>query len=73
MEIYARKFKFESEILVETGDPAKEIISKAVERKASLILLGKTGRSLIKELLLGSIATAVVKESKIPVLVVPCK
>jgi len=73
LEIYARKFKFESEILVETGDPAKEIISKAVERKASLILLGKTGRSLIKELLLGSIATAVVKESKIPVLVIPCK
>ena len=73
LEIYADKFKFESEILVETGDPAKEIISNAVERKSTLIVLGKTGRSLIKELLLGSVATAVVKESKTPALIVPCK
>ncbi len=73
LEIYAEKFKFESEILVETGDPAKEIISKAVEKESTAVILGKTGRSLIKELLLGSVATAVTKESKVPTLIVPCK
>ncbi|WP_457550857.1 universal stress protein [Archaeoglobus sp.] len=73
LEIYAKKFKFESEILVETGEPAKEILSKAVERNATAIVLGKTGRSFIRELLMGSVATTVLKESKISTLVVPFK
>jgi nucleotide-binding universal stress UspA family protein len=73
MEVYAERFDFKSEIVVETGIASKEIMAKAVEKDATLIVLGKTGRGLLKELLLGSTATAVVKESNIPVLVVPCR
>ncbi len=73
LSVHAEKFKFDSEIIVETGDPANEIVSKAVERKNTLIVIGKTGRSLIREILLGSVATEAVKKSKVPTLVVPCK
>ncbi len=70
LENYAKKFAFKSNIAVETGDPVKEILSKAVDK--TMVVIGKKGRSLIKEILLGSVATSVVKESKVPVFVVPC-
>jgi len=73
LEVYARKFKFESEVVVETGIASKEIMAKAIERDATLIVIGKTGRGLLKELLLGSTATSVVKESNTPTLIIPCK
>jgi len=73
LEIYAGKFKFKSEIIVETGIASREIMAKAVERNSTMIVLGKTGRGLLREILLGSTATAVVKESNKPTLVVPCK
>jgi len=73
LDIYAEKFGFELEKLIETGDPSKVIISKALEKESTLIVLGKVGRSLLRELLLGSVTTSVVKESNIPTLVVPCR
>jgi nucleotide-binding universal stress UspA family protein len=73
LEVYVKKFKFESEIVIETGIASKEILAKAIEHQATLIVIGKTGRGLLKELLLGSTATAIVKESTIPTLTIPCK
>jgi len=35
--------------------------------------MGKKGRSVIKDLLLGSTAERVVRDSKLPVLLVPCE
>lgn len=72
LKVFADKFKFESEIIVDSGIASKEIIVKAIEFGASVIVLGKTGRGFLKEILLGSTADEVIKEGSIPTLIVPC-
>lgn len=52
------------------GSSAWEIVDFATSKKFDLIVIGSRGLSSIKEAFLGSIATAVVHKSKIPVLVV---
>ena len=48
---------------------AESIINYASEQKADLIVIGKRGRSGLKRLVLGSIASAVVAHASCPVLV----
>ena len=61
---------FKAEIVVEEGIPAQDICKIAEDLKASLIVLGATGESTFKELLVGSVAMHIVRCSHIPVLVV---
>jgi nucleotide-binding universal stress UspA family protein len=49
---------------------AESIINYAFEQKADLIVIGTRGRSGLKRLLLGSVASAVVSHASCPVLVV---
>jgi nucleotide-binding universal stress UspA family protein len=49
---------------------AESIISYATEQKADLIVIGTRGRSGLKRLMLGSVASAVVAHAGCPVLVV---
>jgi nucleotide-binding universal stress UspA family protein len=63
--------EFEVEVMVGTASQA--IIGTALAKKATLIVVGKKGRSILKELILGSTADRVIRDSKIPVLLVPCE
>jgi nucleotide-binding universal stress UspA family protein len=53
------------------GDPATEILRYAAEMQADLIVLGRSGRSRIVGLVLGSVSQKVVSLAKQPTLIVP--
>jgi nucleotide-binding universal stress UspA family protein len=55
------------------GHPADEIIKYSENNSISLIIMGTLGKSGLDRFLLGSVAEKVVRNSKIPVLVVHAK
>ncbi|VVB55466.1 Universal stress protein [uncultured archaeon] len=55
------------------GHPADEIIKYSEKNSVSLIIMGTLGKSGLDRFLLGSVAEKVVRNSKIPVLVVHTK
>ncbi|AIU69135.1 universal stress protein [Thermococcus eurythermalis] len=65
------KAEFEREVLV--GAASQAIIGTALAKGATLIVIGKKGRSVLKDLILGSTAERVMRDSKAPVLLVPCE
>ncbi len=73
LEEFAKKFKFESDLEVSAGVASNAIINEAVIKGSTLIVVGKRGRSVLKDLLLGSTADGVIRRSMLPVLLVPCK
>jgi nucleotide-binding universal stress UspA family protein len=68
-EKYAKDLNIEYFTL--EGMPKKEIISKATEWNADIIVMGIHGRTGLEHLLLGSVAEYIIRHSPIPVLVVP--
>jgi nucleotide-binding universal stress UspA family protein len=67
----ARDVGFDAEPLVEEGAPVwHRIVEVARERGADLVVLGSHGRSGLRYLLLGSVATAVSQHAGRPVLIV---
>ncbi|SMP65101.1 universal stress protein [Anoxynatronum buryatiense] len=54
------------------GTPSRRILEIADEEAVSLILMPRRGEGFIQQLLLGSTAEAVARQSKQPVLLVPC-
>lgn len=58
--------EYEHRVLV--GDPVAEILDLAKRESASLIVMGTTGRSGLRRLLLGSVAEEVVRRAPCPVL-----
>ena len=54
---------------IEYGSPAAEIVRVAEEEGAGLIFMGAQGATLLRELLLGSVASEVVRRATVPVLV----
>ncbi len=59
-------------VRVAEGAASNNIIQVAQEENVGLILMPRTGRGNIKELLLGSTSDRVAKESPIPVLLISC-
>ena len=59
------------ETVAREGKPADVIHEVAAERKATLVVVGSHGRTGVKRAVLGSVAEAVVRRSKVPVVVVP--
>lgn len=59
-------------VKVAEGAASESIIETAQAEKVGLILMPRTGRGNIKELLLGSTSDRVAKESPIPVLLISC-
>lgn len=53
------------------GEPAKELLKAAAQEKAALIIIGKRGTTPISDLLVGSTAATVARESLHPVLLIP--
>ena len=60
-----------TETFLEDGKPSLEILNKALQVDADLIVIGTHGRTGLEHLLMGSVAEYVVRHSKCPVLVVP--
>jgi nucleotide-binding universal stress UspA family protein len=58
------------ETLIVAGIPYEEILKKATEQQASLIVLGTQGRKGIDHFLFGSTAERVVRNAKCPVMTV---
>ncbi len=59
--------------LMVQGDPVEKILASAREFAADLIALGSHGHGALYELLVGSVASGVLKSARCPVLVVPSR
>lgn len=60
-----------AEVYVLIGNPTTEMLKLAEQRAASLIVLGATGRSIVRSSEYGTMARSVCAGSAIPVLLVP--
>lgn len=60
-----------TEFIVEGGPPARSIVRLAIQRRASLIVIGRTRRARFVDTLVGSVTDRVLRQSPIPVMVVP--
>ena len=60
----------EVEAVVLEGDPATAILEYASKNGVDLIVTGSRGLSTFKRIILGSVSTKIVQDSKIPVLVI---
>src|SRR5262249_17744145 len=70
-ELEARKKGIERIVsLVEVGDPAHVIVNIGRMQKADLLVLGRRGLGILKELLLGSVSHKVIQVSETPCLIV---
>jgi nucleotide-binding universal stress UspA family protein len=61
----------EAESHLYVGSTFEQIEKAASEREATMIVAGTTGKSPLKEMLLGSVATKLTKHSVLPSLLVP--
>lgn len=60
-----------TEIVVKHGRTAREILLQSQELSADLIIMGSKGQSGLQKMVLGSISSAIVEDSEIPVFVMP--
>ena len=58
-------------LLLFSDDIARAILSTAEEREASLIVLGLTGKNVFARLLAGNVPVELIKNTKVPVLLLP--
>ena len=60
-----------SNVIVEEGKPVNTILHHIRQSKCDLVVMGSRGHGLIKEALVGSTSTQVLKKSSKPILIVP--
>ena len=78
LEAFSEEAKADSEdqtfvtddVLIESGSPAEVIVETAKKLNCDLIVMGTHGQGALAEVLIGSTARWVVKNSPIPVLVI---
>ncbi len=58
------------EILIKDGAPAEIIVQTAIEQDCDLVVMGTRGHGVLADVLIGSTAKWVIKQSPIPVLVI---
>jgi nucleotide-binding universal stress UspA family protein len=58
------------EILIKDGAPAEIIVQTAKKQNCDLVVMGTHGHGVIADILIGSTAKWVVRQSPIPVLVI---
>ena len=61
--------KFVAETILDVASAADSIVNYAESKKADLIVIGTKGRTGLKRLLLGSVASGVVTHASCPVLI----
>ena len=59
------------EKLILIGEPQETVLDLALEKEATLVILGRSGKTFIDRLFLGSVANYVLDRARTPVLVVP--
>ena len=59
------------DLLMFSDDIARAILNTATEREVSLIALGLTGKNIFARLLAGNVPVELIKNTKIPVLILP--
>jgi nucleotide-binding universal stress UspA family protein len=64
-----KKAGIEPSVRFAVGNPASEIAAAAEKSKADLIVMGSRGRSAVKGLLIGSVTTGVLAQTKVPMLI----
>ncbi|AKB30821.1 Universal stress protein [Methanosarcina siciliae HI350] len=73
MEKAAKDTDLQVESVLLEGHPAEEIVNFAEKNGMDLIIIGSLGKSKIERFLIGSISEKVIRNSKVPVLVVHWK
>ena len=68
-ELAKNEFPDATRLLI-TGSPARDIVKTAADESVDLIVVGTQGRKGIPRAVLGSIAEAVARDSKCPVMLV---
>jgi len=58
-------------LLLFSDDIARAILNVAAEREATVIVLGMTGKNVFARLLAGNVPVELIKNTKIPVLLLP--
>ena len=61
---------FAAKTVLTEGRPSDEVLTQAATGKHTLIVTGSHGKTLLEEILLGSVSESVSREAKIPVLLV---
>jgi nucleotide-binding universal stress UspA family protein len=59
------------DLLMFSDDIARAILNTAIEREVTLIVLGLTGKNVFARLLAGNVPVELIKNTRIPVLLVP--
>jgi nucleotide-binding universal stress UspA family protein len=72
LEKYEKKLSFSVKKRVDSGEASESILDVAEDEDATLIVAGKLGRGMVKEILIGSTANAIMRRSKIPVFLISC-
>ncbi|HWQ26478.1 MAG TPA: universal stress protein [Chlorobaculum sp.] len=67
-EVKSKGIAVQADVMI--GVPADMILSQATDFDASLLIMGSHGKTGLSRLLMGSVAEAVVRKAKIPVLIV---
>jgi nucleotide-binding universal stress UspA family protein len=68
-----KKLGIKTECVVLVGNPGEEIVNYAHKHKVDLIAIATHGRSGLKRILFGSVTEYVIKNSKLPILLVKPK
>ncbi len=68
-----KKMGIKTECVVIVGNPGEEIVNYANKNKIDLIAIATHGRSGLKRILFGSVAEYVIKNSKLPILLIKPK
>ncbi len=58
-------------LLMFSDDIARAVLNTAVEREVTLIVLGMTGKNIFARLLAGNVPVELIKNTRIPVLLLP--
>ena len=61
------------ETLVEAGESAKVILETAKKHRADMIVVGSHSRNWLDQVVMGSVAKEVLKDTSIPMLIIPVK
>ena len=59
------------DLLMFSDDIARAVLNTAVERDVTMIVLGLTGKNVFARLLAGNVPVELIKNTKIPVLILP--
>ncbi len=69
-ELHAKGLQVQ-DLLMFSDDIARAILNTALEREATMIILGLTGKNVFARLLAGNVPVELLKNTKIPVLILP--